>query len=107
MGGYKTQPVGVATEFSSTNVQQGGARQVVASLWEVEDRSTATLTRGLYRSPAAHADDGAAALRQAQLTLRASGGAHDPMSSRSSGPVSSPRPVNGRDQPLRVYSAPQ
>jgi CHAT domain-containing protein len=65
-------------EGFSTIVQQGGARQVVASLWEVEDRSTATLMRGLYRSLASNGDDGAAALRQAQLTLRASGGAGRP-----------------------------
>ena len=58
-------------EGFSTIVQQRGARQVIASLWEVEDRSTAVLMRGLYNSLAANADDGAAALRDAQLALRA------------------------------------
>ncbi len=58
-------------EGFSTIVQQRGARQVVASLWEVEDRSTAILMRGLYHSLAANGDDGAAALRVAQLALRA------------------------------------
>jgi CHAT domain-containing protein len=58
-------------EGFSTIVQQRGARQVVASLWEVEDRSTATLMRGLYHALATNGDDGAAALRQAQLALRA------------------------------------
>jgi CHAT domain-containing protein len=57
-------------EGFSTIVQQGGARQVVSSLWEVEDRSTASLMRGLYRSLAANGGDGATALRQAQLALR-------------------------------------
>jgi CHAT domain-containing protein len=58
-------------EGFSTIVQQRGARQVIASLWTVEDRSTAILMRGLYNSLAANADDGAAALRDAQLALRA------------------------------------
>ncbi len=65
-------------EGFSTIVQQRGARQVVASLWEVEDRSTAALMRELYQSLAANGDDGAAALRQAQLAVRATsvGGQH-------------------------------
>jgi CHAT domain-containing protein len=58
-------------EGFSTIVQQRGARQVVASLWEVEDRSTASLMRRLYHSLAANGDDGAAALREAQLAVRA------------------------------------
>ena len=57
-------------EGFSSIVQQGGARQVVSSLWEVDDRSTATLMRGLYRSLAANGGDGAAALRKAQLDVR-------------------------------------
>jgi CHAT domain-containing protein/tetratricopeptide (TPR) repeat protein len=66
-------------EGFSTIVQQGGARQVVSSLWEVEDRSTASLMRGLYRSLASNGGDGASALRQAQLALRtAEVGGHRP-----------------------------
>jgi CHAT domain-containing protein len=66
-------------EGFSTIVQQRGARQVVASLWEVEDHSTAALMRGLYRSLARNGDDGAAALRQAQLVLRSTlSGGHRP-----------------------------
>jgi CHAT domain-containing protein len=66
-----TRDDGREIEGFSTIVQQRGARQVIASLWEVEDRSTAILMRGLYNSLAAKADDGAAALRDAQLALRA------------------------------------
>lgn len=58
-------------EGFSTIVQQRGARQVVSSLWQVEDRSTATLMRDLYESLLANGGDGAAALRRAQLELRA------------------------------------
>jgi CHAT domain-containing protein len=65
-----TRDDGREIEGFSTIVQQRGARQVVASLWEVEDRSTAALMRGLYQSLATNGDDGAAALRQAQLAVR-------------------------------------
>jgi CHAT domain-containing protein len=43
---------------------------VDSDLWEVDDRSTATLMRGLYKSLAANGGDGASALRKAQLDVR-------------------------------------
>jgi CHAT domain-containing protein len=58
-------------EGLSAIVQHGGARQVIASLWQVEDRSTAALMRRLYESLQADDGDGAHALRRAQIALRA------------------------------------
>jgi CHAT domain-containing protein len=54
-----------------------GARQVVAGLWDVADRSTATLMDRMYAGMAAGLDAGAA-LRAAQLELARSGGARRP-----------------------------
>ena len=51
-------------------IQRGGARQVLASLWRVEDSSTSLLMQRLYQALAAHAPP-AQALRQAQLAVRA------------------------------------
>jgi CHAT domain-containing protein len=55
-----------------------GAHQVVAGLWDVNDRSTATLMDGMYGGIAGGLDV-AAALRRAQLALaHAEGGARKP-----------------------------
>jgi CHAT domain-containing protein len=50
-------------------VQHAGARQVIASLWQVEDKSTALLMRQLYGHLAKAGVDGARALQQSQLEL--------------------------------------
>ena len=47
-----------------------GAKQVVASLWRVEDRATAELMSRFYRSLLVEGRPPAAALRQAQLAIR-------------------------------------
>jgi len=57
-------------EGLSTIVQRGGARQVIASLWPVEDKSTAALMRQMYESLDGLHGDGARALQQSQLGLR-------------------------------------
>ena len=58
-------------EGLSAVVQRHGAARVVASLWQVEDASTAELMRAMYAAMAAQQLDVAAALRAAQQTLRA------------------------------------
>ncbi len=50
-------------------VQHAGARQVIASLWQVEDKSTALLMRQLYAHLARSGVDAARALQQSQLEL--------------------------------------
>ena len=70
MGGGQADD-GREIEGLSAIVQQRGARQVIASLWRVEDESTAQLMHGMYLALAAHDGDVAGALRQAQLRLRA------------------------------------
>jgi CHAT domain-containing protein/tetratricopeptide (TPR) repeat protein len=77
MGGGETDD-GREIEGLSAIVQQRGARQVIASLWRVEDESTAQLMHGMYLSLAAHGADVAGALQQAQQRLRAQvvGGRH-------------------------------
>jgi CHAT domain-containing protein len=50
-------------------VQRAGARQVIASLWQVEDKSTAVLMRQLYGHLAQTGVDGARALRESQMEL--------------------------------------
>ena len=77
MGGGETDD-GREVEGLSAIVQQRGARQVIASLWRVEDESTAQLMHGLYLALAAHDGDVAGALQQAQRRLRAQvvGGHH-------------------------------
>jgi CHAT domain-containing protein len=70
MGGGRTED-GREIEGLSAVVQQRGARRVVASLWEVEDESTAELMRVLYQRFAAQKSDPAEALQEAQRALRA------------------------------------
>ena len=55
-----------------------GARNVIASLWQVPDRATADLMGSLYRSLLEQGAAPAAALRQAQLAVRARRGWSDP-----------------------------
>ena len=69
MGGARTDD-GREIEGLSAIVQQRGARQVVASLWRVEDSSTAQLMRTMYHELADHPTDVANALQQAQKTVR-------------------------------------
>jgi CHAT domain-containing protein/tetratricopeptide (TPR) repeat protein len=47
-----------------------GARLLLVSLWQVEDRATAELMRRFYRELLVHRQPPAAALRQAQLAMR-------------------------------------
>jgi CHAT domain-containing protein len=47
-----------------------GARRVVASLWEVDDRATAVFMKAFYEAMLASRHAPAAALREAQLALR-------------------------------------
>ena len=70
MGGGQTDD-GREIEGLSAIVQQRGAQQVIASLWRVEDESTAQLMHGMYLALAARDTDVATALQQAQKRLRA------------------------------------
>lgn len=67
MGGAVTAD-GREIEGLSAIVQRRGARSVIASLWQVEDQSTASLMRRMYDEMAAHTDV-ARALQLAQLSL--------------------------------------
>ena len=69
MGGARTDD-GREIEGLSAIVQQRGARQVVASLWRVEDTSTAQLMRAMYQELASRPTDVASALQQAQKSVR-------------------------------------
>jgi CHAT domain-containing protein/tetratricopeptide (TPR) repeat protein len=69
MGGARTDD-GREIEGLSSIVQRRGARQVVASLWRVEDSSTAQLMRSMYQELAVHPADVATALQQAQTAVR-------------------------------------
>ncbi len=57
-------------EGLSSLVQKRGVERVVASLWRVEDRSTAVLMKSFYRRLAESPGNDARALRLAQLDLR-------------------------------------
>jgi CHAT domain-containing protein len=69
MGGARTDD-GREVEGLSAIVQQRGARRVVASLWAVEDASTAQLMRVMYQALASKPSDVAGALQEAQLSVR-------------------------------------
>ncbi len=69
MGGARTDD-GREIEGLSAIVQQRGARQVVASLWRVEDSSTAQLMRSMYQELATRPTDVATALQHAQKSVR-------------------------------------
>ncbi len=62
---------GREVEGLSALVQRRGAGRVIASLWAVEDASTASLMTRLYAGLARRRLDAAAAMREAQLALRA------------------------------------
>jgi CHAT domain-containing protein len=70
LGGATTDD-GREVEGLSAIVQRRGAQHVVASLWRVEDRSTAQLMREMYLELAKPKSDAAMALRRSQLKLRA------------------------------------
>jgi CHAT domain-containing protein len=59
-------------------VQRRGAGLVIASLWQVDDASTAQFMRALYRNFRASHGDAAFGLQQAQRALRASAAYADP-----------------------------
>jgi CHAT domain-containing protein len=69
MGGARTDD-GREIEGLSALVQRRGAGRVVASLWQVEDVSTAQLMRVLYAEFSASHGDAAWGLQQAQRALR-------------------------------------
>lgn len=57
----------------ATALIDGGAQEVVASLWRVEDAGTARFMRRFYAALAAHRGQAAAALRQAQREAQRAG----------------------------------
>lgn len=69
MGGARTDD-GREVEGLSALVQRRGAGRVIASLWAVDDVSTAQLMRSIYQSFAADQGDAALGLQQAQRALR-------------------------------------
>jgi CHAT domain-containing protein/Flp pilus assembly protein TadD len=69
LGGATTDD-GREIEGLSAIVQRRGAENVVASLWRVEDRSTARLMREMYDSLPGQRADVAAALRRSQIKVR-------------------------------------
>ena len=70
MGGAQTDD-GREIEGLSALVQRRGAGRVIASLWQVEDSSTAQLMRRLYAEFSATHGDAALGLQRAQRALRA------------------------------------
>jgi CHAT domain-containing protein len=70
LGGARTDD-GREVEALSSLVERHGARRVVASLWPVEDASTAELMRLFYASFDATHGDAALGLQRAQRALRA------------------------------------
>ena len=74
---------------------QAGARRVVVSTWKVQDRATAELMKRFYRGLLVKHLPPAAALRAAQLSIRAKGsGAHP-----TSGPASPSTATGVRSRP--------
>jgi CHAT domain-containing protein len=69
LGGATTDD-GREVEGLSAIVQRRGAQHVIASLWRVEDRSTAQLMREMYAALARTGTDAAGALRASQLKIR-------------------------------------
>ena len=69
MGGAITDD-GREVEGLSALVQRRGARRVVASLWQVEDESTARLMQTMYNALSADDSNAARALQRAQLSVR-------------------------------------
>lgn len=69
LGGATTDD-GREVEGLSAIVQRRGAQHVVASLWRVEDSSTAELMREMYAAFAKAGVDAAGALRTSQLKIR-------------------------------------
>jgi CHAT domain-containing protein len=69
LGGAVTDD-GREIEGLSAIVQRRGAKRVVASLWQVEDASTAQLMGALYRGIGSKGADAPRALQRAQLALR-------------------------------------
>jgi CHAT domain-containing protein len=72
MGESRTDD-GREIEGLSALVQRRGAGRVIASLWQVEDASTAVLMRTMYQTFNAAYGDAALGLQQAQRALRARG----------------------------------
>lgn len=62
----------------SSSFFDAGAKNVVASLWQVPDRATAELMGSLYKALLEQGAPPAAALRQAQLAVRSRRGWSDP-----------------------------
>ncbi len=75
MGGAQSDD-GREIEGLSALVQRRGAGRVIASLWQVEDESTAQLMRALYAEFSASHGDAALGLRHAQLALRSLSNSH-------------------------------
>jgi CHAT domain-containing protein len=69
MGGAITDD-GREVEGLSALVQRRGARRVVASLWQVEDESTARFMQTMYSALSTDDSDVARALQRAQLSVR-------------------------------------
>ncbi len=69
LGGATTDD-GREVDGLSALVQRRGAQHVIASLWRVEDRSTARLMREMYATLAKAGTDTAGALRSSQLSIR-------------------------------------
>ncbi len=69
LGGARSDD-GREIEGLSALVQRRGAGEVIASLWPVEDASTAELMRTLYKTFSATHGDAALALQRAQQALR-------------------------------------
>lgn len=68
---------GREVEGLSALVQRRGAGRVIASLWQVDDASTAQLMRRLYSSFSAAHGDAALGLQQAQRALRSLSGSNN------------------------------